>query len=96
MKNLKFLREQKGLTQQGLALIVNTTNQSISNWEQQKFMPDLDQLIKLADFFNVSIDYLVGREVGKDFLIKKEYVSMLTNEQKTKIILQILEIISKN
>ncbi len=95
MKNLKKLREKAKLTQEELAKIVHTTNQSISNWELLKFMPDLDQLITLADYFNVTIDYLVGYEIKEKIVIEKDKINELTSQEKTQIILRILEIIER-
>lgn len=95
MNNLKKLRESKKLTQEDVAKIVFTTNQSISNWENERFEPDVKQLKILADFFNVSIDYLLGREEKEVITISKDKITNLTSEQKTKIILRILEIIEK-
>lgn len=58
---LKKLREDRGLQQKELADILNVHRGSISNWETDKRIPDKDTLIKIADYFNVSIDYLFGR-----------------------------------
>jgi transcriptional regulator with XRE-family HTH domain len=61
MERIKILRETKGLNQQGLALKLNVSRSSISYYETGERKPDLDMLILLSDFFDVSIDYLVGR-----------------------------------
>ncbi len=58
---LKELRMEKGLTQQQLADKLHTTQRKVSYWEQQKVEPDLNALIDLSNFFDVSIDYLVGK-----------------------------------
>ena len=59
---LKELRQEKGIDQKQLATELNLGNQAnISRWESGKFEPDIATLIKLANFFDVSIDYLVGR-----------------------------------
>lgn len=60
-KRLKKLREDKGLTQQDLADIVGTTNKAISTWEQGIKVPRQPRVEKLADYFNVTTDYLLGR-----------------------------------
>ena len=60
---LKELREEKNLSQKGLAGKLGFKNQTvIANWETGSRMPDIINLIKLAKFFNVTIDYLVGLE----------------------------------
>lgn len=59
-KILKYLREKNELLQIELAQELNTSTSVISNWENGKFEPSIDQLKFLADYFNVSIDYLIG------------------------------------
>lgn len=60
-KNLKVLRESQNLTQKQLAVKINTTLQSISHWETGYTEPSIQQLIALADLFDITIDELVGR-----------------------------------
>ena len=62
MLRLKDLREEKGILQKELAHAINRTRACISSWEQGKTEPSIDDLLKLADFFEVTIDCLVGRE----------------------------------
>lgn len=57
---IKELREEEGLNQLELSKILNVHKGSISNWENNKRTPDADMLIKIADFFNCSVDYLLG------------------------------------
>ena len=62
MKNrIKALREDLDLRQSDLAQAVGIDQRTISNYETGKTNPDSEALIRLADFFNVTIDYLVGR-----------------------------------
>lgn len=58
---LKLLRKQKHMSQLSLAMKLNTTQMSISRYEIGKREPDLKTLILIADFFDVSIDYLLER-----------------------------------
>lgn len=58
---LKELRLQKGLTQQLLGEFVGTNKTTVNNWEKEVAAPGIDILWHLADFFEVSLDYLVGR-----------------------------------
>lgn len=58
---LKLLRKQKHMSQLSLAMKLNTTQMSISRYETGKREPDLKILILIADFFDVSIDYLLER-----------------------------------
>lgn len=63
---LKQLRERKRLSQIELANILEVSNGSISKWERNERQPDYETLEKIADFFNTSIDYLLGRSETKD------------------------------
>ena len=58
---LRNLREDSNLTQTELANIFKVTPPSISKYEKDVRSPDYSLLIKIADFFNVSVDYLLGR-----------------------------------
>lgn len=59
-EQIKNLRMDKGLNQVELAKILGVTKQSVSNWENENIMPSVDMLIKIANFFSVSTDYLLG------------------------------------
>ncbi len=58
---LKELRTSKELTMEQLGKDIGSTRATISNFENEQKKPSLDIVIKLADYFQVSIDYLVGR-----------------------------------
>jgi transcriptional regulator with XRE-family HTH domain len=60
MKNLKALREAKNVSQQKLADKIGTNQQNIHRYENGYYEPDINTLKLLADFFETSIDYLVG------------------------------------
>lgn len=60
MMRLKELREQKRLNQNGLAINLNVSQSTISAYEVGERSPDLETLIAIAKFFDVSIDYLAG------------------------------------
>lgn len=60
-KRLKDLREDNDLKQEEVAKILNTTKQSYSNYERGYRKLSIEDLIKLADFYNVSADYIIGR-----------------------------------
>lgn len=62
MNRLKELRKRKGLTLVELGKEVNLANNTLSQYERGIREPSISMLIKLADFFNVSVDYLIGRE----------------------------------
>lgn len=62
---LANLRERKGLSQAALADKINKSQSSIAMWETNKRRVPEDALIILADFYDVSIDYLMGRDVPR-------------------------------
>ncbi len=57
---LKDLREDKELTQTDIAKFLKTTRQQVGKWEAGVQMMGVDKYIKLAQFYNVSVDYLLG------------------------------------
>lgn len=61
-KQLKLLREQNGYSQNQIAEYLGTTRQTISNWENDKTIIDSHSLIRLADFYQISLDELCGRK----------------------------------
>ena len=61
MNRIKVLREDRDMRQSDLAAATGIDQRTISNYETEKTYPDSYALIRLADFFGVSIDYLVGR-----------------------------------
>ncbi|MGB9661911.1 MAG: helix-turn-helix domain-containing protein [Moorellaceae bacterium] len=58
---LKDLRISRKISQATLAIEIGVSQRAISYYESGKDIPTLDILIRLADFFDVSLDYLVGR-----------------------------------
>lgn len=60
-KRLKQCRKEKGLTQNEVAIYCDITEKAYQNYELMTREPKLEILRKIADIFDVSIDYLVGR-----------------------------------
>ncbi|MBQ3088211.1 MAG: helix-turn-helix transcriptional regulator [Clostridia bacterium] len=58
---LKEIRKSKGISQLRLAMDLNTNQNTISRYETGEREPGINELIKIADYFNVSIDYLLER-----------------------------------
>lgn len=84
-KNIKELRIKNNMTQQDLAKIVGLTATGISYWESGKANPDVQSINKLADFFNVSIDYIYGKkdlEVDEEMNILFRKASKLDEKKK--------------
>jgi len=65
---LKYLRKQKGISQLKLAMDLDMNQNSVSRYENGIREADYATLIKIADYFNVSIDYLLERTDNPDFL----------------------------
>lgn len=66
MKRLRILRESKGLKQSEVAEYINKSFQAYSLYELGKREPDNDTLLKLAELYNVSTDYLLGVDDKKN------------------------------
>ena len=60
-ERIKALRSERGMTQEALGKIIGVKQDSIYTYEKGKNYPEVRNLIILADYFGVSIDYLVGR-----------------------------------
>lgn len=73
-ERLKTLRVQNGLTQSQLGDAIGVTKVSVSGYESGKRVPDLNTLVRIADIFEVTVDFLLGREekVNLDDLLKEE------------------------
>ncbi len=63
-KIIADLRKEKGMSQEELADVLFVTRQAISKWESDAGSPGIDNLQRIADYFGVSIDYLLGKEEG--------------------------------
>lgn len=60
-RRLRELRKARGLTQQQVAAYLNAAKSTVSQYENDINEPDLETLVKLADWFGVSVDELLGR-----------------------------------
>lgn len=77
MNNIRKLRKEKNLTQKELAKILNVSDRSVGFYETGERDPDTETLNKLANFFNVSIDYLLGRTEIKKSTNKEDMANQL-------------------
>lgn len=62
---IRELREEKGMQQKELAIDLCVSQPTVSDWESGRKVPSARSTQKLADYFNVSIDYLLGRDEKK-------------------------------
>lgn len=72
MIGLRQIRKEKGYSQLKVAMDLNISREALSYYETGKRSPDIQMLIRLSDYFDVSIDYLItGREFVKKYPIEK-------------------------
>lgn len=67
MIGLKQIRKEKNLNQQKVAMDLNISREALSHYENGKREPSLNMLVKMSEYFNVSIDFLI---TGKEFIKK--------------------------
>jgi transcriptional regulator with XRE-family HTH domain len=79
-QRLAELRAEKHLTQEELALKVGITRSALSHYENNRREPDYETIQKFADFFHVTVDYLMGRS---------DDPSQASNQQATEFINQL-------
>ena len=60
LTNLKKLREDASISQKALADAIGVSQQSVNKYENHNIEPDIETLIRIADFFETSVDYLIG------------------------------------
>ena len=80
VKNLKILRVEKGISQAELGDLIHHSQQSVANYESGLNDPSLETLVFLADYFDTSTDYLLGRTNIKQ-KIEKIAPGKLINEE---------------
>lgn len=62
-ERLKFLRSRKSMSQADLAQVLKVAQQTVASWEKGKSSPNYDILLKIADYFHVTTDELLGRKI---------------------------------
>lgn len=80
MNSLRKLRQSKGLKQSELAELLNVTQGALSGWETGRYDIGNSDLIKIADYFGVTVDYLLGREDKNSYSNKEK--NELTPQEK--------------
>ncbi len=86
-ERLKALRLEKDITQKELALCIGVTSTSIQRFEYGTGKPALDTVVALADFFNVSVDYLLGRVDNPNLHVFKDNPKITNEDFLEKLIL---------
>lgn len=96
VENLRKLRIAKGISQQQLADELEVSQQSINKYENHKIEPDIYMLTRMADFFETSVDYLIGHtdvnhiiqepyDLDKDEAVLIEKYRMLSPKERESI-----------
>ena len=86
IKNLKSLRQEKNVSQQKLADAVLVSQQSINKYENHNVEPDIEILIRLANYFDTSVDYLIGNTNIKKKICSDMDLNSITPEERELII----------
>ncbi len=60
---IKYQRELAGISILELSKKIGTSHQNISRWERGEVLPSIDFCVKLADFYGISLDELIGRDI---------------------------------
>ncbi len=63
--NLQYLRAERRMTQEQLAMLLGVSRQSVTKWEAEKSYPEMDKLIKMCQIFECSLDDLVTGDVSR-------------------------------
>ena len=66
---IQYLRKVRGISQEGLADQLGVSRQAVSKWENEQSMPDLDKIISMSDYFEITTDYLLK---GIEPVVQKE------------------------
>lgn len=77
-ENIKNLRRQKNVTQEEFSKYLNISFQTISKWERGESLPDINMLIALANYFDVSTDELLGMEKHKSDFFSYNFGNSIT------------------
>ena len=85
---LKELRKTHGVSQEKLSKEISVSRSTVAMWESEKSQPDNNMLQKLADYFNVSVDYILGRtddmnqNPGEENISFDDFTYAMYNESK--------------
>ena len=90
-ENIKMLRTNRGLNQVEFAKALGVSKQCVSNWENDNVMPSVEMLVRIANFFNVTTDFILGR-CDKTYID----VSGLTDEQVSHLSLLVSDLLKIN
>ena len=93
LTNLKKLREDASISQKAVADAIGVSQQSVNKYENHNIEPDIETLIRIADFFETSVDYLIGHTTVRR-KIEEVHVFEL-NDRESKVMEQYRSLTSK-
>jgi len=80
LTNLKKLREDASVSQKALADAIGVSQQSVNKYENHNIEPDIETLIRIADFFETSVDYVIGHSSVRRRIEEVREVELNNNE----------------
>lgn len=80
VERLKLLRNKRGISQQQLADEIGVSQQSVNKYENHKIEPDIHTLMRLADYFETSVDYLIGYSDVASIAVEDSFCEFNENE----------------
>lgn len=89
MNRIADLRKQMKMSQNKLGEVLGVAQNTICNWEMGNRQPDNDSLIKMADLFGVSTDFILGRDtddISEEMVILNRAAKKMTPEQRKKLL----------
>lgn len=92
LKTIKILRKETGVSQKALAEAIGVSQQSVNKYENHNIEPDIETLKRIADYFQTSIDYVVGYsnlrkrvEVMHEYALNKKECDLIDKFRKLKL-----------
>lgn len=90
-EHLKQARQDKNLTQDTVAKHMIVSRQTISSWENEKTYPDITSLIKLSEYYDISLDLLLKEDNGmREYLRKKDLAKTIKPISKLLLVINII------
>ena len=86
---LREIRKLSGLTMKELGIRIGVSESAISQYETGKRQPDYETLLKIADYFGVSVDYLLGKDEKAEDSELQEYLEQLKNRSEMRMLFKL-------
>lgn len=84
-EKIAAIRKSAGLSQEQFGEMFGVSRQSVSKWESDQTLPELATMIKIADLFDVSIDYLLGRQQKENSNTKHTFEKTISSNMKFRL-----------